>query len=381
MFSRSVAARHARHHREGGQHDRHRAAQPGPGHERLLAARGPGTATRQASTDERAGPGAAGPAPIDAARAGARRAARSGSTSRPEHDEQADLRQPAGALGEGPGGRAGAAAPRCRGRARPGRRRGSRWRAPPRPRRTRCTPRPSVASGYSPAGGQRDAAQRGHRPASPTARPTAAPTTQLVDDLRHRSWRQVGRRRRRAEDQHQDDGGRVVEPGLGLQQPGQPPGQRQRAQDREDRGRVGGGHDRAEEQRQLPVHAEQQVRAGGGDHDADRHPDGGQQRRRAPAAVRRSLQRVVRPPSIEDEGQRGRCRASWASWASSKSQAEPVLAEQHADAEEQQQAGQTQPAAVRAAAMLASSTSPPASRITYSCGNVIVTTPPRAHAK
>ena len=70
---------------------------------------------------------------------------------------------------------------------------------------------------------------------------------------------QVHRRqlqRRDAEHQHEDDGGRVVEPGLGLEQSREPPRQRHHPQDGEHCCGVGDRHDGAEEERKLPVHPE-----------------------------------------------------------------------------------------------------------------------------
>ena len=70
--------------------------------------------------------------------------------------------------------------------------------------------------------------------------------------------------------------GRVVESRLGLEQPGDAPRQGHDAQHREHRGGIGDGQDGAQQQSQLPVHPEQQVRPRGGDHHADRNADGGQ---------------------------------------------------------------------------------------------------------
>mgnify|MGYP002651627249 CR=1 FL=1 len=73
----------------------------------------------------------------------------------------------------------------------------------------------------------------------------------------------------------QDDGG-VVEAGLGLEHPGQPPRQRHHPQHGEDRGRVGGGEDRADEQADLPVGVQDLVQRDGHDRDRHEHPDGRQ---------------------------------------------------------------------------------------------------------
>ncbi len=76
--------------------------------------------------------------------------------------------------------------------------------------------------------------------------------------------------------------GASLKPDSGLQQPGQAAGQRQHPQHREHRGRIGGGDDRAEQQGELPVHAQQQVCTGGGDRGADHNTEGGQRRLRVP---------------------------------------------------------------------------------------------------
>ncbi len=76
-------------------------------------------------------------------------------------------------------------------------------------------------------------------------------------------------------DDEDDDGG-VVEAGLGLQGAGDPRGQGHLAQHGEDRGGVGGGDDGADDQGLPPLQADEVVGAGGGDADADRDADGGQ---------------------------------------------------------------------------------------------------------
>ena len=112
-------------------------------------------------------------------------------------------------------------------------------------------------------------------PRNPHPKPDGGADAQLVDQLGERVHRgQL--QRHHAEHQNEDDGRGVVEPGLGLQQARDAAGQGHDAQYREHRGGVGGGHDGAEQQCQLPVDAEQQVRARGGDRHADRDADGGQ---------------------------------------------------------------------------------------------------------
>ncbi len=144
------------------------------------------------------------------------------------------------------------------------------------------------------------------------------------------------------EHQHQDDGGGVVEAGFGLHDARDAAGQGQHAQDGEDGGGVGGGDDRAQQQRQLQVHAEQVVRSGGRDHHADRDADRRQQGRRQqqPADVGPP---GAQPAFDEDDGQR-RGAESLGQLGVVEVDAEHVFAEQHAESQEQQQAGQAEPA-------------------------------------
>ena len=89
--------------RDGREHDRYGAPQPGPRHEHLLAQRHPVRHTSRRS------PRAAGPRrsaadrPATAMPRRSRAMIRSGRQQQPEHHEQPDLRQPGDALGEGPG--------------------------------------------------------------------------------------------------------------------------------------------------------------------------------------------------------------------------------------------------------------------------------------
>ena len=178
-------------------------------------------------------------------------------------------------------------------------------------------------------------------PRSPQPNPIAAPTAKLVDEFAERVHRRKCQRRD-AEHQDEDDGRGVVESGLGLEQARHPAGQGDDAQHREHGGGVGDRDDGAEQQRQLPVDAEQQMRAGRGDRHADGHAHGGQHRGRG-----------QHPPDIgeprgqaafdEDDRQRHGAQVI-GEQVVVEMQAEPVLADDDADAEEQQQAGQPDPA-------------------------------------
>ena len=125
------------------------------------------------------------------------------------------------------------------------------WALPAAANATR--PNPNVAIGYRPDAGSamRRKVQRAQVSDGQSDRGAGE---QLVHQVGDRALR-VEHEGHHAEHQHEDDGGRVVESGLGLEQSGNPPGQRQHAQNREHRCRVGGGHDGSEQQRDLPVHA------------------------------------------------------------------------------------------------------------------------------
>jgi hypothetical protein len=92
---------------------------------------------------------------------------------------------------------------------------------------------------------QRYAAQRGG--AEETHPQTDAGTRdEFVDHVEDQALG-VERERHRAEHQHEDHRGGVVEPGFRLEQAGDPARQRQHAQDREHGGGIGRRDDRADE--------------------------------------------------------------------------------------------------------------------------------------
>ena len=98
------------------------------------------------------------------------------------------------------------------------------------------------------------------------------------------------------------------------------------------------GHDGAEQQRQLPVHPEQQVRPRGRDHHADRHANGGQHSR---GCQHPSHVGEPRRQAAFDEDDRQRHRAEVVGeQVVVEVQPQPVFADDDADAEEQQQARQ-----------------------------------------
>ena len=101
------------------------------------------------------------------------------------------------------------------------------------------------------------------------------------------------------------------------------------------------GHDGAEQQRQLPVHPEQQVRPGGRDHHADRDADGGQH-----ARGRQHPSHVAEPrrQTAFDQDDRQRDRAEVVGeQVVLELQSQPVFADDDPDPQEQQQARQADP--------------------------------------
>ena len=122
-----VAPRHPAGQRDGREHDRHGAAQPGPGQERLLAPR----ARRNHETLASTASGRASSTQHQAERErGQDLAGQPGGVGQqPEQHEQADLGDPAQRLGETADGGRRAAGARCPGPARRGTRRGSPSRA------------------------------------------------------------------------------------------------------------------------------------------------------------------------------------------------------------------------------------------------------------
>jgi hypothetical protein len=89
--------------RDRGQHDRHRAAQAGPGKERLLP---PGHAQRQRGGEHRGGAGEEHQRHAHHDGGQDLRGQPSRGVQQAEHDEQPDLGEPADSLGEAAGGRA-----------------------------------------------------------------------------------------------------------------------------------------------------------------------------------------------------------------------------------------------------------------------------------
>ena len=246
--------------RDRGQHDRHRAAQAGPGQEGLLAPAEPGT--RSALSSDRHRPGEQHQHRADHQRraaprraaAAARRAARAGRTGRSGPARPARRRSRARTAGAGCW-----ALPRITAAHVDGQEAATRARAPPA----------AYASTVEADGGERVEAGRRQgdpaqpaRPATPTAqRRSAAPATSSYTISRtccHHGPSVSGAGRARTGD-HEHDGRGVVDAGLGLEDRGQPGTEPQPPQGREDGGRVGGREHRAVEEGQLPGQPEQQV--------------------------------------------------------------------------------------------------------------------------
>ena len=177
------------------EHDRHRAAQPGPGQEhRSLGRRdartsGSWNGSSDRNTDSgRATSSSTRPMPragrIDGPSSAGRR-------EQPEHHEQPDLGQPAHALDEAAGRRAVRQPGVAQHQPRRGRPRGSRCACATAAAPYAVTHSASTASGYRPDEGS--AIRRTpHAPSHPTASPTTAAERQLVDRCSSSSSHQDG---------------------------------------------------------------------------------------------------------------------------------------------------------------------------------------------
>jgi hypothetical protein len=134
----------------------------------------------------------------------------------------------------------------------------------------------------------------------------------------------------------------VVESGLGLEQARHPAGQGDDAQHREHGSGVGDRDDGAEQQGELPVDAEQHVRARGGDRHADGHTHGGQH----PGGSQHiaHIGEPRRQAAFNEDDRERHGAQMFGEQVVVEMQAQPVLADDDADAEEQQQAGQPHPA-------------------------------------
>ena len=175
-----VAPGHVGGERERGQHDRHGAAQPGPGDERLLRPRH-AEPDRGWRAPTAAGPRSSSAPPISSAGPSAS-TSRCGRDQQAEQHEQPDLGQRGHALGEADAGRAVRQRRRCRAPARTGRRRRSPTCAPATPRRTRARRARGWPAGRSPASGSASAAQQLHA-AEPDRHADHGAADQLADHL------------------------------------------------------------------------------------------------------------------------------------------------------------------------------------------------------
>ena len=290
-----VAARYPADQRKRRQHDRHRPAQPRPGHERLVP---PRDAERHQRSQHRQRPRHEAAVPRRRpARAAARCASWLGMTSSPSMTNRPICAsQPTPSANERTA--AGAAGPRCRARSRPGRRRGSRWR-----RRHPAAANATNADGRARrAGTDRDAGsdsraqhERAHRP---IASPTAAPTS----SWNSRSNAPCGRTSRRSIVPVNVTTRITVGASLNPDSASSSPATRR-----------GSGSDRSTEKTaaasvdattapssndELPGRTEQQVRAAGRDPHADQHTHASRAPPRGRATARIWRHSVASPPSM-----------------------------------------------------------------------------------
>ena len=191
-------------------------------------------------------------------------------------------------------------------------------------------------------GGKRDAAQEEHRNGGDGESHHEA-DRELAHDQQQRVLETVAvalDRLDAADDEQDRD--RVVDARLALQRAGEPAAQGRAAQDGEDRGGVGGGHRRAEQQRLERVEVEQQRRRDGGQHGRAQRPQRGEGDRRP--EHRPDLAEAGRQAALEeDEGERdhaGRTRQLEVvlDVAPEIDQAEAVRPDEHADAQHQDEA-------------------------------------------
>ncbi len=162
---------------------------------------------------------------------------------------------------------------------------------------------------------------------------------QLQGDLRDQDV-PVLDRSGRGERDDQDDDGSVVEAGLGLQDAGDPGRQGDPAQHGEDGRRVGRGDDRADDEGLTPVQTDEVVRRRGGDAhadaDADGRDDGGRRQNRSDLFPLRS-----EPALGQDDDQGGVADHLRQLGVVELDVEDAVLSEGDADAEVQEQAGES----------------------------------------
>lgn len=140
---------------------------------------------------------------------------------------------------------------------------------------------------------------------------------------------------------HEEHDRRVVEPGLRLEHPGQPPRQGHDAQHGEDGRGVGRGEDRADEQADLPVRVQDLVERDGDDRDGHEHADGGEGERRGDGAADRG---PLRREATLDEDQHERAVPEHLrGLVGVEGDAQPLLADGEPDGQVEQEGRQPRP--------------------------------------
>ena len=141
---------------------------------------------------------------------------------------------------------------------------------------------------------------------------------------------------------HQQQGDRVVHPGLALERARQPLLQGRAAQHGEDRGRVGGGDRGADDHPFQGADVEDQLRREAGDHGGE---DGADRRQRGRRAQHRPDLRPAggQPALEEDQDQRDRAQRPRQLHVGELDAADPLRAGQHPEGEEEQQARDPDP--------------------------------------
>ena len=206
-------------------------------------------------------------------------------------------------------------------------------------RRTRARPSASEATGYRPGLESRTAGTPASR-ASRSRTPATSPIPSCwANSHEHVGEPVAGMHDPLDEPEHEQHGDRVVEARLALERALQPLAQPGAAQQREHRGAVGRGDDRADQQALERREAEQPRGGQAGDDRGDqrarqREPDRRPQHRPdlAPAGGQPALE--------QDQGERDHADRLGEVGVVELDQAEAVGADRHAQAEEQHEAGQ-----------------------------------------
>ena len=199
----------------------------------------------------------------------------------------------------------------------------------------------TVITGARPAegSGRRRSSQT---PAVPTSKSADRPDARLADEQQQPvAGAEVARAPLHQAD-HEQGGERVVEPALRLEHGRDPPPHVRPAQRGEDRCGIGRGHRGSQQERRRPAQADDGVGRQRDHARRHQHAERGQQARRAERA--HHLRALGQEPALEqDDHQRNRARVAGERGVVELDPARPVLAQEHAEAEEHQQRRRPEP--------------------------------------